>query len=180
MPPSPAHRGPDVATVPPSPAQNATDISGLLQVMDRQRENLDRIATTAQANTDASQANTEAITLLSSDFEKMMYRQNNIEHRQKELAKDQRDDRERQNACQAQQRQTNDEIFARLKKVEMNQATAASAAPAQTTAQAQQSASTPTAEKPPPPPSRRSERLKGATQTPRKGIYSGSGKRRCL
>ena len=96
--------------------------------------------------------------------------QNNIEHRQKELAKDHRDDRERQNECQAQQRQTNDEqrqmnaeIFARLKKVEMNQATAASAAPAQTTAQAQQSASTPTAEKPPPTPSRRSERLKGAT-----------------
>lgn len=60
---------PPAAAVPPSPAQHATEditVSGLLQVLERQRENLDRMATTARANT-------EAITHLSSDFEKMMY-----------------------------------------------------------------------------------------------------------
>ena len=55
---------PPAAAVPPSPAQHATEDSNtsrLLQVLDRQRENLDRMATTARANTAASRENTAAI-----------------------------------------------------------------------------------------------------------------------
>ena len=142
---------PPAAAVPPSPAQNATEdsntvshvlVSGLLQVLDRQLENLDRIATTAQANM-------VAISHLASYFRRMMSWINNVEQRVDALSRN-----------QEKIIQTNAEIISRLNKLEMNQASApyvmgssfASAAPAfgangssQATAPAPQSDSTPQA-----------------------------------
>ena len=149
---------PPAAAVPPYPAQNATEdsntvshvlVSGLLQVLDRQRENLDRIVTTAQANTAAIRENMVAISHLASYFRRMMSWINNVEQRVDALSRN-----------QEKIIQTNAEIISRLNKLEMNQASApyvmgssfASAAPAfgangssQATAQAPQSDSTPQA-----------------------------------